>query len=393
MTRIPRAAALAALALFLASVPPAAADESIFVYRRVYRYAVTLQQKYASIATIGASEDEQAAPVLAEAIEDLLSIQANYSKPSDKELLARAVREALARLGAWRYAEAAPTAWSVVEQVAEPLARAEAMMAIGSMRAVEYAPKIATLLRNLNMGPGSDPEGDGRLAYGAVLALEKLRDPVGFAPVFFASEGWYTKRVRDVAARALPNIAADPTDPVLEIVRLESLDRKIKALNLELGSGASRERKLSVVAAALSVSVDHVARDRLEQAKRTELRRLALRGFAALEGDGGALVPLFMTVHREAAEVEDKVLAMQALGVDGSDAAAVALRDILLELDAQQRRGVSDERREQLVKAGIQYARMTASAAVSTALVAVSTNDGWSNSVIALAKEALAALK
>ncbi|MBN1241949.1 MAG: hypothetical protein JXA15_04490 [Spirochaetales bacterium] len=393
MTRTSRAASLVALALVLASARPAAADESIFVYRRVYRYATTLQQKYTSIATIGASEDEQAAPVLAEAIEDLLSIQANYSKPSDRELLARAVREALVRLGAWRYAAAAPTAWSVVEQVTEPLARAEAMMALGSMRAVEYAPKIATILRNLNMGPSSDPEGDGRLAYGAILALEKLRDPVGFAPVFFASEGWYTKRVRDAASRALPSIATDPTDPVLEIVRLESLDRKVKALTLELSSGAPRERKLSVVSAALAVSVEYVARDRLEQAKKTELRRLGLRGFAALEGDGGSLVPLFATIYREALDADDKVLAMQALGVDGSEAAAIALAEMLLELDAQQRSGVSDGRREQLAKAGIQYARMTGSSAVSTALVAVSTNDGWSNSVISLAKEALAALK
>jgi hypothetical protein len=98
-------------------------------------------------------------------------------------------------------------------------------------------------------------------------------------------------------------------------------------------------------------------------------------------------------VYKEGPDVNDRLLALQAMGVDGSEAAAVALRDIIIQLDDQQRRGVSDERRDQLIKAAIQYAAMTGSKTVSISLQAVQINDRWSNSVITLATEALKTLK
>ncbi len=390
MKRIPNTLAALALAGLVASA--AAADELTFIYRRIYQQAETLRQKEAAALAVAAREDPGVAAVLEYILEDLLKSGPEVARgSSDRSIWNNLVRKTVGTLGTMRYVEAAPFVWDAYNQSEDPLVRAEALMALGNMRALEYAERIALVLRNLNFEPVQDREAGEKIAFGAILALEKLRDPVGFAPVFYASEGWYTRRVRDQALRSLPLLAEDPTEPVRRLIQEESLDRKLKAFDLHAASAAPGEGKIEIARLALRRGIEIKARDRAEATKLRDLRTRGMRALVALKAGGGASTDNLREAFK-LGETDERLLALQALGTDASDASARALADILLELDAQQRAGISDETRNRIAAAAIQYAGTTRNPLVRPALTAVSLNEKWSNSLIRAAQDALRTL-
>lgn len=380
---------LAALALACLTALASAADEMTFIYRRIYQQAETLRQKEAAALAVVSRDDPGTASVLEYILGDLLRSGPEVAKGSqDRQVWNNLVRTTVGALGTARYVEAAPLAWDAFNQSEDPLVRAEALMALGNMRALEYAERIALVLRNLNFEPVQDREAGEKTAFGAILALEKLRDPVGFAPVFFASEGWYTRRVRDQALRSLPLLAEDPTEPVRRLILEESLDRKLRAFDLHAASKAPEERKIEIARLALQRGIEIKARDRAEGTKLRDLRVRGLRSLVALKARGGASTDWIREAFR-LGETDERLLALQALGTDASDPSARVLAEILLELDAQQRAGIADEVRNRIAAAAIQYAGATRNRLVRPALTAVSLNDKWSNSLIRAAQDAL----
>lgn len=390
MKRIQRSLAVLALAGLVASA--AVSDEMTYIYRRVYSQAETLRQKESATRAVVAQKDPGNASVLEYILEDLLKTGPEVAKGSpDRQIWNGLVRTTVGALGDLRYVEAAPFAWDAYVQADDPLTRAEALMALGNMRALEYAERVSLVLRNLNFEPVQDQEAGSKVAFGAILALEKLRDPLGFGPVFYASEGWYTRRVRDQALRSLPLLAEDPTDPVRQLLAEESLDRKLKAYDLHAASKAPAERKIEISRLALQRGIEIKPRDRAEGTKLRDLRTRALRGLVTLKAGGGSST-VWIRESFKLGETDERLLALQALGTDASDASAQALAEILAELDAQQRAGISDEVRNRIAAAAIQYAGATKNRLVRPALTSVSLNDKWSNSIIRSAQDALKAL-
>lgn len=382
-----RILALAALVGLAASV--AAADEMMFIYRRIYQQAETFRQKEAAALAVASRDDPGTAAVLEYILDDLLKSGPEVAQGSqDRQIWNGLVRTIVGALGKARYIEAAPLAWDAYNQSENPLTRAEALIALGNMRALEYAERISLILRNLNFEPVQDREAGEKVAFGAILALEKLRDPVGFAPVFFASEGWYTRRIRDQALRSLPLLAEDPTEPVRSLLAEESLDRKLKAFDLHAASTAPNEKKIEIARLALRRGIEIKARDRAEGTKLRDLRIRGLRALVALKAGGGDSTDWIREAYR-LGETDERLLALQALGTDASDASAHALAEILMDLDAQQRAGISDEIRNRIAAAAIQYAGATRNRLVRPALTAITLNEKWSNSLIRAAQDAL----
>lgn len=386
-----RSIILAAVFLLCAGAQ-ALADEKAEVYRQIYMEAEGLSQKYAAVVNLADLKDKGSAPILADALRDLIATQNNYRSPSDKELLARTVRVLAASLGDYKYDEAASSLWDVVEQVPDPLARAEALMAIGSIRDLDYAERISLLLRNLDIAPTGDRDSDEKVAYGCIVALQKLKDVRGFAPVFYATDAWYTQRVRQAALAALPNIAADPTDPIKEIIRTEGADRKLLALRQNAVSEASAERKTEAALLALSVGQTKVARDRSEEKTMAELRKLALRSLVAFKAAKSDAVSGERYSYENGYDDEERLLALQALGANGSDESAAALGEIIMALDKDQRYGIADEVRNRMARAAIDNAALTKNGSVKLALLSVASDDRWSNSIILAAQNAAKAL-
>ena len=80
------------------------------------------------------------------------------------------------------------------------------------------------------------------MAFAAITSLERMRDVGGFEQVFYASQGWYSRRIKDKATAVLSVISDDPTEPILKIIGGQSdYETKIIALNVENKSNAPSE--------------------------------------------------------------------------------------------------------------------------------------------------------
>jgi HEAT repeat protein len=380
-------------ALALAAAACGFADETAEIYRNLYEQADGLQQKYAAVLNLVALNDKGVAPVLASALEEMLTDQRGYSAPTDRETYGQTVRVLAKALGDFKEAQAAPYLWDAAQQVQDPLAQAEAIMAIGKIRDQNYAERIALKLQDLNLKPTADRDSGEKLAYGCIVALEKLKDGRGFSPVFFAADAWYSQRVRAQAAASLPNIADDPTDAIKEILGTESSDRQLRALKAEIASKAKDGRKIEVAILALNLGHLRSAGDKSEAKSLADLRKLSLRSLAAYKASGADPVDGCVSSYAKGFDDEERLLALLALGANGSDPAAVALRDIILKLNDDQKAGLSDETRNRMAKAAIENAGAAKNKAAKPALLAVSINDKWSGGIILAAQNALKAIQ
>ncbi len=383
------------LAIAVLSLATAAlfADETAEIYRTLYLQAEGIQQKYAAVLNLVALNDKATAPILASALEELLLAQKAYSSRTDLDVYGQTVRLLAKAIGGYKYAPAAPFLWDVVQQVPDPLAEAEAMMALGEMRDLDYVEPIAGKLRDLNLKPTVDTDAGEKLAYGAIIALDKFKDVRGFSPVFFAADAWYSQLVRSQAARSLPNISADPTDPIKEILATEaSAERKLRALQAEAASKAQDGRKIETAVLALNLGHLKMPRDKEEAKTLTELRKLALRSLVAYKASGPDPVDGCASSYEKGFDDEERLLALQALGINGSDRSATVLRDIILGLNVDQQAGVADETRNRMARAAIANTAVSKNKIVRPALLAVSANDKWSNGIILAAQNALKAI-
>jgi len=382
----------AAVAALRATGIPVAASETARVYGRILSEAETVNQKYAAATVATSLGDPELAPYLADALDWTLSIRSTIRPGPERETYERLTRLLLSGLADARYSNAAASAMRAVEDSPDPLTKAEALLALGSMRAVEYAERIALMLRDLNLQPTADADYGEKVAFGCILALERLRAPVGFSPLFFASEGWYSKRIRDQAERSLPLVLDDPSDAIAALLRTETPPRMIRAFDLELRSGAPAEAKRRVAALALSRGIAYSPRNRTEQNQLSELRVKAMNHLAATGPGDGSAAPDLIEAYR-IGSFDERLVALKALGAARSAAAAIGLRDIILELDSAQRAGLVDEARNALMRAALQNAAVNASRELAPAIQTVLINSGWSSGVLTLAREAQRAIK
>jgi hypothetical protein len=384
---------LFALVVIAAAAAASFADETTEIYRGLYEQAEGLQQKNAAVLNLVSLNDKTTAPIIASALEELLLQQKSYASRIEVDLYGRTVLVLAKALGDYKYAPAAPFLWDVVQQVPEPLARAEALISIGKMRNLEYAERIALMLRDLNLRPATDRDAGEKLAYGAIIALDKLKDPRGFSPVFFATDAWYSQRVRQQAALALAGIADDPTDPIKEILAAESSpDRRIRAFAAETASKAPQARKVETAVLALSLGHLKSPRDPAEAKGLADLRKLALRALINYKAAGQDPVDGCVSSFAKGFDDEERLLGLAALGSNGSDPAAEALRGIILKMNDDQKAGLSDDVRVRMAKAAMENAGVSKNRLLRPALLAVSMNDRWSSGVLLAAQTALKAM-
>lgn len=379
--------------VLLATVPGlTSANEAVRVYGIIMKSAETVQQKYAVAQSMAALNDPGAAVYALDALDWVLANRSSIRPGSERETYERLTQILVKSLGDWRYTNAAASLMRVVDDSPDPLTRSEALIALGSMRATEYAEKIALILRDLNLAPVADRDAGETLAYGAILALERMRSPLGFAPLFFASEGWYSRRVRDQAERSLPLVLDDPTIAVVEVIENETLERKIRAFALLMRSKATSENKIRTAAMALSRGITLSPRNRAEETLLSDLRVRSMNALVSLEDRSSTSAADFNEAYRIGG-LDEKLTSLRAMGATRSVEAARFLRDIIIDLDGVHRRGLVDNTRETLMRAALQNAAVNANKELAPALQAVSLNQGWSGGILNLAATAQRALQ
>jgi hypothetical protein len=386
---------MAMMALALAGLVLAAgANERVRVYAFILTQADTVQQKQSAVSSLVELGDEAAAPYLADALDELLAARSTIARGSQTEEYERLVRILVKALGDWRYTNAAASLMRVVEDSADPLSRAEALIGLGSMRAAEYAEKIALLLRNLTFTPPADRDGGEKVAYGAVLALERMRSPLGFEQLFAASEGWYSKRVKEQAERSLELVLPDPSDAIRAIIAVDTPDRIIRALSLALRSQAPQDRQRELASLALERGIAlSPGRTRAEQLSLAELRTRAMNALVALQDTEGRNAAFIAEAYR-ISSLDERLVALRALGTNRSAEAAAALSDIILRLNSDMSAGLVNDTQNTLMRAALQNAALNRRQSLATALIIVQNNtQKLSNAIIRLATESLKTLE
>lgn len=260
----------------------AVANEVAAIWTRLYERARTLDQKQQIMMNIVEQNSRDMIPVLTEALnEEVRTFRntANVTAKSQKNALMKMIVKELGRLKA---REAAPIVWETVETVEEPLLKGEAIIAIGSMGGRQYAEEMAMMLRNINFNYDEieNQRENEIIAYSLVMALGRLKTEVGYAPVFFAAQGWYSgqSRVKELAKKVLQQMVDDPTEQLLTILRdNDEYELKLAALRAAEESTAPETGKAQVAAAALNEGLRYSPKNQAEKRQLKTIRLNALR--------------------------------------------------------------------------------------------------------------------
>ena len=334
------------LLLFLLSVLPVF-SQSAEVWTRLYRRSVSLEQKEMILQNIVRLNDRATEPVLMEALEELNGNQEKFR--GDRALMMKWVDMTdmiVKALGELKTRDSEDLVWFVVNHSSDSsLLKANALIALGNMRATTYAPQIATMLRNLNFNTQQTNKTNAEIeAYGCVTALQKMRDAVGFEPVFYAATGWYSRRTKELALESLKTISEDPTEEVMKIMMDADYKTKKIALAVENDSSAPMENKNRVAVLALEEGLRYQTTDKRELDDLSRLRVDALKTLIANNSKDDAAVPFLKTIVEQATDTNEIIYSYYTLGVIGSDAAVDVLAEKLTMFNDRQSDGLQADR-------------------------------------------------
>lgn len=385
------------MALAVLSASAFALNDKVAVWEKIYRDANNDGQRIAIILKIMEFKDREFAPILTQGLDQLVTggiETGTVMARNDKNLLARLlVRE----LGDLKSPESAELVFRVYTDATESIIRGEAAVALGKIRATDYAPRLALDLSAINTGPKPTIARDQEIiALGLVQGLNAMRAAEGYEAVFLASLGWYpsSSRVKETAKAATLTMVDDPGESLMAIMtKNPSLDIKTTALETELASNAPADRKADFAKKALKAGIDRVATDPTTRAALIKFRTTATVGLTALKDSSPDTVPLYIEeikMDKKNDQTLDETLkAYVALGVNGSDAAADYLVSKLAEYNDFEMSKANTPRDKSLIRQIVASMALTKNPKVRAALQGASVIDYDAN-IIRLIKDALA---
>jgi len=309
--------------------------EEIDVYRYLYRNSeknldqLDILQNMAEAKLTGAGE------FYAWALRQLVAKYTSSSKdPTEKYAADEQAKILAALLGAEKYTPAAADLWIVADSFTDPLAKAEALMALGRIRATGYLPHVIRVLDNLNLQPTRDPLEGERIAFGAIISLEKYQDPSGYLSVFLASVGWYPKRIKDQAVKSLPFIAKDPSPFMLNLLKsgatYDNATKLIALQTIEKTTTVDAKSKAEVAVAALAEGHRAVGNNVQQKTILADMRKLALDMIRKYRSDDPAIYELMKKSYTNRdTDVQEKITAINAIAAQKTDAAVNSLSEFL----------------------------------------------------------------
>ncbi|MDR2921975.1 MAG: hypothetical protein LBU85_01380 [Treponema sp.] len=309
--------------------------EEIDVYAYLYRASETNSAQLDILQNMAEAKLTGAGEFYASALRRLVSEYSNIKNSTEKNAAAEQAMILAALLGAEKYTPAAPDLWLVVDGFFEPLVRAEALMALGRIRATNYLPQVIRVLDNMNLKPTSDRLYGERVAFGAIISLEKYQDPSGYLSVFLASAGWYSQRIRNQASKSLPFIAKDPSPFMLEVVKSVKYDYPTKYLALQNIDkiNVDVKNKAEIAVAALAEGQKAVGNDVQLSTILANMRKLALGMINRYRSNDRSIYPLMERSYNNGYDLQEKILAVNAISSQKTDEAADMLSKFLTALN------------------------------------------------------------
>lgn len=320
------------IVILLLSVTNIYAVDRSEVWSILYRRSETMEQKYSIMLRISELND----PGLVDLLDDILikDIVANLnnSKNTNTEKAYVELSKLVVRnLGKYKAKESASYVYQVYLGHKDALLKSEAIMALGNMHATEYIDDIAYILHLKNNRPrkgaysSNDLDHENRVAFAAISALDRFKDAKGYESVFIASQGWYHDRVTNYANKVLLTITEDPTDSLISIINKDDFINKEKAIKEVLRCNAPSNRKNTAALVSLEEGHKHVPGNVREGVVLTSIRKYSIYTLWDNKSSNSSDVPFLVRSLTYGSDLEEKILAIKALGVNKSDDAIESL--------------------------------------------------------------------
>jgi hypothetical protein len=390
-----KSAVLLVFTIFIGSSIALFADTDLDSYISIYDSQATMVSKLAVlqeiISVIGERPDS--APFCAYVLDKLLANYAGISGILEFGAADSIARITAERLGDAKYLEAAPAIWQTVNTFPNSQVRSTALIALGKMKALAYLSPTIRILENLNIHPAvQDRQNAEQLAYGAIVALENFGDSAGYVPVYFASQGWYSERIKRQARTSLEKIPTDASDPFIAVIKNSgySYNDKLDALNSIDDSPAQKEKKAEAAAAGLSEGWRSSTNDIRMLTNLAGLRKKAIVmiGQYGIFGDDTGVYELLDRSYKEGYDEEEKISAVRTLSALSSVESIRLLSSYLIAMNIKLQHNTLTQADERIVREIIPALGATHKLNARVALHTVASVN-WTSAIKQLAEEAL----
>jgi hypothetical protein len=367
-----------------------AASEDVDVYAYLYNTAVTNSSQLDILQNMSEARLSGAGDFYAKALRKLLSEYKNIKDVTQRNAADEQAILLSTMLGSEKYSSAAADLWLVVDGFSSPLVKAEALMALGKIRAVNYLPQVIRVLESLNTSPTPDRLNGERIAFGAIIALEKYQDPSGYLPVFFASIGWYSDRIKSQALKSLPLIAKDPVPYMLQVIKGAGYDypTKFAALKTIEASKVDNKDKAAVAVAAYAEGWRGSSSDIQLKLILTDMRKMAMKMINRYKTTDESVYPLLEKSYSNGYDMQEKLEAVATLASLGTDESARLLSKFLMVLNEKRLSDNIKQEDEQMVRAIIPAVGQAGRVLSRQSLISVGAS-GWPPAVRKLADDAM----
>jgi hypothetical protein len=371
------------------------AAQDVETFTALYNGAEDISDQLAILQDASTGQLSGADEFFANALRRLLTEYPMIRKLQNKDDADSIARLLANELGTRKYLPAGQNLWRVVEVFPNAVVKADALIALGKMGAVDLFPQVVQILQDMNAHPTPDRQEGERIAFGAILSLENYGKIEGYLPVYFASTAWYSDRVRNQALASMEVLAEDPTEQLIELIRGSSYSYEAKYRALYDGEANSRmspQSKAQVAVAALDEGWRTATREPRYWTVLTNMRKLAIGMINRYRTEDAAVYPLLERSYRYGTDTQEKLDAVAALASLATDDAVRRLSNFIMIINGRLQAKVINADDQQMIRALISAVGNSGNSQGRLALQTV-TALNWTNPIKALAHEALEKLK
>jgi hypothetical protein len=376
--------ALAAMTLFGAS------PEMEF-NQQLYDAASSTAAKYTAFQEAVNSNMPDAVDFYVWVLERLVTDYSNVRGNQNIEAANEMMKSLAGRLAEAKHLPAAGYLWRAEGAFADPFVKAEILVALGKMQAVDFLPQVIQILKDLNQGWASrNSHARERVAYGAIVSLENYADPSGYLPVFVASTAWYSESIKNQARLSCPKILEDPTEPLTELIKSPSYEynTKYQALRAIESASISDEAKSDFAVTAYTEAWRASTSRQGQQMDLMRSRKLCISMINRYKTGNTAVYPLLERSYTGGADMEEKIWAVAALASLSSEESVKLLSSFLTAINEKLRDGSLRQADERMIRELIPALGKTGRSDAAPALRSILSAD-WTNAVKRLADEEL----
>ncbi|MDR1399533.1 MAG: hypothetical protein LBJ41_06410 [Treponema sp.] len=362
-------------------------SDALKYYTDRFQRATSVGEQLNVLQTVSSENLDGSAAFFAKALKTFLWQIPDTRTLKEKIALEESLRIITDQLSQQQYAEAAADLWRVVERFSNPIIRADALIALGSLGDPTYLLRIIRFLDQNTLYPTQPREDGERLAYGAITALGSLGDASAYMPVFAAANGWYSTWIKERAKEILAQLAEDPAEQLIKGINntFYPFQTRYQALIALDESSASAELKSQGAQVALRAGWTHSP---LTSPEVVLLRKYAIKMLGENGVSDEQVYTLLWRSYTQSYDMEEKFAVMSTLSQLRTEPAVGLLVSFIHDINERHRYGTLQDTDERLIRALIPALYDTESSEGDSVLKEFTLVD-WTSHIIELARKSI----